>query len=172
MGRLFLFVGITLFFAVLLAALVPLIFPDVMRFAGSLVCARDEQAVVERDDFSDRHGTGFILTVDCIGTTGQRRTLDTFAVILVEIGLFVPPALLLGLLGIAWLRRIVRTTPQPEPRPAASRPIILTASMSTPQPEAPGSLADKLRQIEEAYRAGLITADEYNRERQKILDGF
>ncbi len=171
MGRLLLFIGITLFFAVLLAALVPLIFPDVMRFAGSLLCAGNEQAVVERNDFSDRHGTGFTLTVDCIGTAGQRRTLDTFAVILVEIGLFVPPALLLGLLGMAWLWRIVRP-PQLEPGPAASPPITLTASMSTRQPATSGALADKLRQLEEAYHAGLITADEYNRERQEILDGF
>ncbi len=172
MGRLLLFIGITLFFAVLLAALVPLIFPDVMRFAGSLLCTGNEQAVVERDDFSDRHGTGFILTVDCIGTQGQRRTLDTFAVILVEIGLFVPPALLLGLLGMAWLRRVVKATPQAEPEPAAARPNVLTASMSTRPSAASGALADKLRQLEEAYRVGLITADEYNRERQEILDGF
>ncbi len=172
MGRFLLFLGITLFFAVMLAALIPLVFPEVMGFAGSLLCTGGEQAVVDRTEFSDRHGTGFILTVDCLGPEGRRRTLDTFTVILVEIGLFTPPSLLLGLLGMAWLRRVVRTASQAEPMSPTSQPIILTASTSMRPPQASESLADKLRQLEEAYRAGLITPDEYDRERKKILDGF
>jgi len=53
---------------------------------------------------------------------------------------------------------------QAVPAPTAS-----IANEANPQPPAAGSPADRLKKLEDVYRSGLISRDEYDRKRQEIL---
>jgi hypothetical protein len=132
-----------------------------------LVCEPGEK--IERDQYQtagSRGGTLFTMSVYCIGSEGSRRSA-TDRWTLIGAGIFAIP-FLVGLFSV-----IFGATRSAQ-KAAAGAPVMTlsgqAAALSPAGSGAGSTLAQKLKELDEARDAGLITADEYERLRQEILD--
>lgn len=148
-------------------------FDDVLE---TVFCQEGE--TVERDQYQtrDSEGTSYSMDLYCIGEQGRRDVTGQW--FLVGILGFMAP-FLIGLFAFIFgvnrgVRRTVTINRDTDVLGGGST-VDLSSFMSPSQP-APSSsrggksLTDKLKQIQDARDAGLITSEEYDRLRQEILD--
>jgi hypothetical protein len=134
-----------------------------------LFCEPGEK--IERDQYttsSNRGGTTFTMAVYCVSQeSGRRDVTDRWT--LIGMGAFLVP-FLIGLFAfIAGVGRNAR-----QRAAVSSSPIIVGGQMLSgsmpPSSSSGASLTQRLKEIQEARNAGLITAEEYERLRQEVLD--
>jgi hypothetical protein len=166
------------------------------------LCRPGEELEEESGAESYSPGVGYGRTVRyfCVDDSGERRevTGDFVQGMLGDVGAAIMPMLsgslitiispliltfgfILAILGFVFSRRRPRTVTQyvyttgqgiPQTFNTPSRqPPSTTFSFPT-QPQARGDLTAKLRQLDEARQANLISEDEYQRMRQEILDSM
>jgi hypothetical protein len=151
---------VALFLALMFGALVPLIVPGIYNLTDPVVCPGDDmQAVVRKEHFSDRHGTGFTLHVDCVREDGRVVEEASIGLAFVVIAgvVFVP----VFLLTFIWMLI-----------PGKSTSEIQSSPYMTPSSSGRTDLSGKLEELAEARNAGLITDAEYDRKKQALLDDF
>jgi hypothetical protein len=165
--------------------------PTLMQIKGTLVCEPGQQYVMEGYNFSDNRGSGRRFNVFCVGDDGAK--LDVMEKdFLVSLVLFVVPFLVGLFLTIgastALARGVTRRALQDvsgfqmgqdgsinvsgmqirvQRSGVESMPIDPNAFQFGDQSV---TLADKLKQLEQARTQGLITQDEYDKMRKQILD--
>jgi hypothetical protein len=153
------------FCGLMTAALLPLAFPDVLALTSSIVCPDGGTAQAVREEFSDRQGTGFMQTVNCMSggrflTEGNQLEVPTLAV-MACIPLFLilfPVFMIFG---------------KYEPANPASPDY--EGDTLTPQAAAlkrGATLNAKLAELKEAYDAGNITEDEYESKKRDLLENL
>ncbi len=124
-----------------------------------LLCAPGERVLVER--WQDRDGTS--ANVYCVGEAGKQISWRSWVLIIVPIPL--------GLLLMALVGRLQGSNPSSIPSVSFGS---AGSSVGTPLIIGGGggkkTLADRLRELDQAYQAGLITKEEFDRTRQQILD--
>lgn len=128
------------------------------RILEPVLCAPGE--TIERDPYTtagSRGGTTFTMSVYCLDANeGRRDATDRW--IFISMGAFLVP-FLVGLFAlIAGAQRNARVV--------TSSPYAVTIE----QPTASRSLTQRLKELQEARDAGLLTADEYDRLRREVLD--
>jgi hypothetical protein len=164
-GKLLAAGGVALFLALMFAALVPLAVTDIYSMTDPVVCPEDDlQAVPRKEHFSDRHGTGFTLHVECVDEDGKvlKSNMEGLAFVTIAGAAFVP----IFVLMFFWMLI-----------PRKSSPVELSDLQTSPQEErAPSGgkpgLTGKLEELAEARDAGLITEEEYDQKKQELLDKF
>ncbi len=133
-----------------------------------LLCQPDEN--IERDQYSgpgSRGGTSYSMDVYCIDKDGERRD-ETGRWGLIGGGAFVLPFLLGLVMLIGGLNRNARlTTSTLTVYPSGSQ--VNLGGSSFPSGEGL-SLSERLKQLQDARDAGLVTVEEYERLRQEILN--
>jgi hypothetical protein len=137
-----------------------------------LVCQSGE--TILRDQYSGPSrdgGTSYSMDVYCIDKEGERRD-ETERWVLLSMAIFTAP-FLLGLFMIIGgasrgAAKMATSVMSNTSTPFAG---MSTTSyvMPTQQPQG-GSLSERLKQLDDARNQGLITADEYDQMRKKILD--
>ncbi len=159
--------------------------PTLMQIKGALLCEPGQQYVMEGQNFSDNRGSGRRFQVYCVGADGAKVSVIEKD-FLVSAAIFVVPflvGLFLAITGgaVATRNRVNRALQdgvqmqdgvvsvggmqiRVQPGVAGVSP----QGFQLAQPAA--DLTDRLQQIEEARRKGLITQAEYDRMRQRILD--
>jgi hypothetical protein len=175
MTKLLLIVGIAGFFALMCGAVGPIFVPGILTVAQPLLCP-DGQITSQNESRTDNSGTMTTYYARCVSSTGEVRPLDQFQTLAATTGLLCIPMIIIVGIPLALLMRPAKVedalgagvfgSGQIQPNPALQRQ--------------PGSMPDanqtnlnaKLKQLEEAYRAGLITDAEYNQRRKEILDHF
>jgi hypothetical protein len=165
--------------------------PTLMQIKGALVCEPGQQYVMEGHNFSDNRGSGRRFNVYCVGDDGTK--LDVIEKdFLVSLVLFVVP-FLVGLFltigasaGLARgvTRNVLQDVSGFQMGQAGSlnvggMQIRVQRSGNPSMPIDPNALlfgdqsvtlADKLKQLEQARTQGLISQEEYDRVRKRILD--
>lgn len=153
--------GIALFLALMFAALVPLAVTDIYSMTDPVICPEDDlQAVPRKEHFSDRHGTGFTLHVECVDENGKvvKSNVEGLAFLTLAGAAFVPLSVLFSL----WMLI-----------PGKSSPDQISILQMSSQESTPSSgLAGKLHELDEARKAGLITDEEFDQKKQELLDKF
>ncbi|MBZ0285366.1 MAG: SHOCT domain-containing protein [Anaerolineae bacterium] len=140
-----------------------------------LFCQKGETVVREQYQTTDRDGTSYSMDVYCVSEEGRRDVTAQW--FLVGIVGFTAP-FLIGLFAFIFgVNRGVRrvTVGGDTDILGGGRTVDLSSFMSPSQAATSSSgssksLSDKLKQIQEARDAGLITVDEYDRLRREILD--
>lgn len=141
-----------------------------------LLCQPDETIQRQQYSYSTDDGQTFSMNVYCLDGDGRRRDVtDRWA--LISAGAFALPFMLGLILLISGLSR------RAQPAQAAALPavddLLSTPPMvggqpvrvSSSSPTSGGlSLADRLKQLQDARDAGLLSAQEYERLRQDILN--
>lgn len=133
-----------------------------------LVCEPGEK--IERDQYQtagSRGGTVFTMNVYCINSEGSRRgATDRWT--LIGAGIFVVP-FLVGLFGVIFgaSRSAQKAVAEGSLGVTPGGQVVTKSPASS---DTSSTLAKKLNELEEARDAGLITADEYERLRQEILN--
>lgn len=141
-----------------------------------ILCNTEER--IEREQYSSRtrdDGTSYSMNVYCVYQNGQRRDVtDRWQVI--SLVSFLAP-FLLGLFGLifglnraAKNRTITATTATINLMGANPSRIKLENMLAAMPKPTKQSLTERLKQLEEARNAGLISAEEYDRLRKEILD--
>lgn len=156
--------GVALFIALMIGALLPLAVTDIYRLTDPVVCPEDDlHAVPRKEHFSDRHGTGFTLHVDCVDENGKAVEKASVGLAFVTIAgaAFVPIFLLV------FFSMLIPAKSLPE-----EQSILQMSSQEKPPPSKQSSLTGKLEELAEARDAGLITDEEYNQKKQELLDEF
>jgi hypothetical protein len=127
-----------------------------------LLCAPGERVQVDR--WHDSHG-GNSANVYCVGENGKQISWRSWVLI------FVPIPLALGLMALLGGLRGSKSNSRPTVSfgsvtldGTAGTPVIVGRSVGKK------TLADRLRELDEAYQAGLISKEEFDRARQQILD--
>jgi hypothetical protein len=155
---------VALFVALMFGALVPLIVPGIYGLTDPVICPGDDvQAVVRKEHFSDRHGTGFSLHVDCVREDGRvvEEASMGLAFIVIVGAVFVPIFLLI----------FIRTFIPGKGASENQSPPYMTPQKKPSSSRRP-DLSGKLEELAEARDAGLITDEEYDRKKQALLDDF
>ena len=134
-----------------------------------LFCEPGEK--IERDQYTtpgSRGGTAFTMAVYCVSQESSRRDV-TDRWTLIGMGAFLVP-FLIGL--FAFIAGIGRNARRGAVVP--SSPIIVGGQMLSgsipPNSSSGASLTQRLKELQEARDAGLISAEEYERLRQEVLD--
>ncbi|MBN1967396.1 MAG: SHOCT domain-containing protein, partial [Anaerolineae bacterium] len=141
-----------------------------------LLCDSGEQAVQESRTQSDLRGTVHSVELYCESEDGARRDVSGGLFVLGAIGFSVPfvGGLLLSMVSLGGIARRKTRQMMQDPQAALAQ-LGIAATPSTPRGvpgmAASGTLADKLRQLEQARDQGLITVEEYERARQGLLNG-
>lgn len=163
-GKLLVAGGVALFVALMVGALVPLAVTDIYRLTDPVVCPEDDlQAVPRKEHFSDRHGTGFTLHVECVDENGKAgEEVTGLAFVTIAGSVFVP----LFVLMFFWML-IPRKSSPVEPDIALHMP-----SQERPPSGGRSDLTGKLEELAKARDAGLITDEEYEQKKQELLDKF
>jgi len=125
---------------------------------------------IERDQYAtsaNRGGTTFTIAVYCVSQEGSRRdVIDRWT--LIGLGAFLVP-FLIGL--FAFIAGVGRNSRQGAAVPSSA--IVVGGMPGTiPASSSSASLTQRLKEIQEARDAGLITAEEYERLRQEVLDSI
>lgn len=147
-------------------------FDDILQ---SVFCKEGE--AVERDQYQtrDSEGTSYSMDLYCIGEEGRRDVTGQW--FLVGMLGFMAP-FLIGLFAFIFgvnrgVRRVTINRDSDVLGGGSTLDLSSFMSPSQPVPSSSGgikSLTDKLKQIQDARDAGLITSEEYDRLRQEILD--
>jgi hypothetical protein len=165
--------------------------PTLMQIKGALVCEPGQQYIMEGHNFSDNRGSGRRFNVYCVGQDGTKVDIIEKD-FLVSLVLFVVPFLVGLFLTIgasaALARGVTRNAIQDvsgfqmtndgginvsgmQIRVARSgNPSIPLDPNALLFGENQTTLAEKLQQLEQARTQGLISQDEYDKMRQRILD--
>ena len=143
------------------------------QFLQPLICQPGE--TIQRDLYSQStyDGTSFSMDVYCVDQEGAQRD-ETGRWTLVGAAGFVLP-FLIGLFAVI----------SGSNRNAAKQVAQMTASLNaagvaptrqpwatSSEPPHPATLTQRLKELQDAHEAGLLTALEYERTRQKILDSL
>jgi hypothetical protein len=150
---------------------------NAQNILNNLLCREEESYSQERYTRTDSQGTSTNTNMYCDAANGERRNVTGTMILMVAAGFTIPFLLGLGLIigsSIALARRKVRNImadPQIMVR-STSYPITPDVSQfqPTPQTTAEPTLTEKLQQVEDALARGLITPDEYNAARKRILE--
>jgi hypothetical protein len=165
--------------------------PTLMQIKGALVCEPGQQYIMEGHNFSDNRGSGRRFNVYCVGQDGTKVDIIEKD-FLVSLVLFVVPFLVGLFLTIgasaALARGVTRNVLQDvsgfqmtnDGSVNVSGMQIRVARSGNPSMpidpnallfgENQATLAEKLQQLEQARTQGLISQDEYDKMRQRILD--
>lgn len=143
--------------------------PTVDSYLQSILCGADE--TILRSQYSERYidGTAYSMNVYCVNNENIRRDVSGTWVLLGMAGFIIP-------FGIGLV--MIFSTKVPPPRPVTGNGQVidvdaLRKQISTQQGVSVSggnkSLAERLRELEEARNAGLITYNEYDRMRDEII---
>lgn len=169
--------------------------PTLMQIKGALLCAPGQTYVMEGQNFSDFRGSGRRFDVYCVAEDGTKVNVIEKD-FLVSAALFAVPFVIGLLLGIFALsarvnrraRQFIQGVQVSEDgvvRVGGMQFRVQKGSMNTPSGstsdwlnspqmaqtgQGAADLTGKLQQLKEAYTKGLITQDEYEKMRQRILD--
>lgn len=145
----------------MVATVGPVFFSDMLTWTAPIVCPAG-RVYVQTDSFNPSPGeTSVNHTLVCSPVRGASLEISGFATLGVLWLYAILPSLLIAFFlpasVFAWLEQI-GTRPRPRPQDAPS------------SPSSPGSSAtDRLRELQQALDAGLITRREYEQKRREIL---
>ncbi|NWF68377.1 MAG: SHOCT domain-containing protein [Chloroflexi bacterium] len=157
MRKFLLLLSLVLLVAGIAFTLIIVLSEDAANMLAPLVCG--EGGRIERSAFSRRAGEVNV-TFDCVND-GQRSDVSGALAVVAAAAIMLPLLVFIGTLFTA--RGVVPTPPDND----ITLPVITTGGA---QPSAAGTLKEKLQQLEEAYRSGLINQGEYEARRQQLLD--
>lgn len=155
-------------------------FDDLLQ---SVFCQEGETVLRDQYQTTDSEGTSYSMDLYCIDREGQRRDVTAQWFLVGIVGFTAP--FLIGLFAFIFgvnrgVRRTITVTRNNADVLGGGSTIDLSSFLSptqTPQTSSFStsgggnkSFTEKLKQIQEARDAGLITAEEYDRLRQEILD--
>ncbi|MCL4877996.1 MAG: hypothetical protein KJ064_15165 [Anaerolineae bacterium] len=134
-----------------------------------LMCQSGE--TIQRDQYSrsDTRGTSYSMEVYCVKNNELKRDVTNRWIMVGVVG-FVAP-FLIGLFSflVGVIRGAAKLTGQVV-SPLITSPGVMVTTVGKGGASMP--LADRLKQVEDAHRAGLISLDEYERMRQEIMNDF
>jgi hypothetical protein len=157
MQRILLYLIVMLFVAGFAVAFVPFLVPGVAQALDPLICPGDETIALHQQ--SAARG-GVNITFRCVDAEGNSREVG-FAPYLI---LFTAWCWLPLIPGVLW---VVSVRLQGDQSPQTASPAISTAAR-----KANSTLTEKLQQLEDAYKAGLITQEQYEKSKQDLLDNL
>lgn len=164
-------IGILILVAVIIVPVAPQFRNDkrVDSLLGIVLCTQGERLVREPSNNPVLSRVGLAITPYCISRSGQKSDVTTRWLLIGAGGFGV--TMLFGIvldimLALNGFRRAVvqlairRNTP----------PRFPTTPTMPPTPDLELSLSDKLKQLDEARKSGLISAEDYKRLRQDLLN--
>lgn len=165
-------IWVTLFIALMMASLIPLVFPGILNPVGTVLCPQGTQASTDREGYTYRREVGFVLVMRCMDGDEEVQRVDTLLMFVGGVVMFIIPAFISLKLFEAWA---FSTPPKPKSETSSAlkvEPMRRIEPMNLQPPAADDSLAEKLRELSAAQAAGLITQDEFDRKRREILERF
>jgi hypothetical protein len=147
--------------------------PAVLNFMASILCQSGERTEIEVVVTHDSDGTGYTPYTTCIGRENERTDASGKHLLITLVAFTVPflVGLLLLIVNFGRAKRDVQDVLQTgQELIQIGREGFSLASVASVNVGGTGGFADKLKELEEAHSAGLITSDEYDRLRKEILD--
>ena len=168
----------TIFFAVGMGS----IFPKVNQISRPIVCGSDKMEIVQHVDHYLPGQTNWSITAYCINGNNYAKREVTNSVFLVSglIYSLIPMIIFLGL----WLkfRSITPDQPQSDSKyvltPEKANDYFETRKPSSRQPKhtheqkSSESVEEKLKKLKQLHESNLITDEDYQKKKEKILDNL
>ena len=152
--------GIALFAALMVATVIPALFPDSVAIAAPFLCSGGQMSTESQTFYPEPGRTVIAHTFYCTDASGTRREVDTFAALAACTGMgFLPAFLVLALtMGRAKLERLSDVTSTP--------------SMGASGRANDASLKERMVELVQARDAGLITEEEFEQKKKAMLDAL
>jgi hypothetical protein len=174
-GCLLIILGIVSLLAIVVVPVLPFLNdnPAIDNFLQPLLCQPGETVRREQYSYRDYEGTSYSMNVYCLGDDEVERDVSTRWFIVGTVAFLVP--FLIGLFAAIYgmnrnIRNSVSTlaTPSIGNRDWGSGVMSVNPAGSSSRP----TLTQRLKELQEARDAGLISAIEFDRARQQILDSM
>ena len=151
--------GIALFIALMVATVVPALFPDAAALAGPILCANGQMTNESQEYHPEPGKTVITRTFFCTDANGTHE-METLPTIGACMGIaFVPAFLVLALtMGRSKLERLSDLTPTPSVRTSGRTP--------------DSSFKERMVELVQARDAGLITEEEFEQKKKAMLDAL